>query len=119
MRTEPAVLPLTPRVLRLAQQALGSDDDDALLRLLFRHHVPRPSPDPAGDGLTIKQRKRRQSAPLHRADAASYRLSGFRLSAEALAILDAWLAWFFTGAVAEDGDLLAAHTTLRELFGDG
>ncbi|MCA9661065.1 MAG: hypothetical protein KC486_22180 [Myxococcales bacterium] len=77
------------------------------------------SPDPAGDGLTIKQRKRRQSAPLHRADAASYRLSGFRLSAEALAILDAWLAWFFTGAVAEDGDLLAAHTTLRELFGDG
>ncbi|MCB9654649.1 MAG: hypothetical protein H6729_11025 [Deltaproteobacteria bacterium] len=50
MRTEPAVLPLTPRVLRLAQQALGSDDDDALLRLLFRHHVPRPSPDPAGAG---------------------------------------------------------------------
>jgi hypothetical protein len=59
------------------------------------------------------------AAPLHRADAASYRLSGFRLSAEALSILDAWLAWFWTGTIAEDGDLLAAHTTLRELFGEG
>lgn len=59
------------------------------------------------------------ATPLHRADTASYRLTGFRLSAEALAVVDAWLAWFWTGTVAEDGDLMAAHTTLRELFGDG
>ncbi|MEZ4381183.1 MAG: hypothetical protein R3A79_07530 [Nannocystaceae bacterium] len=58
-----------------------------------------------------------QAGPLHRADTASYRLTGYRLSAAALELLDAWMAWFWTGTIAEDSDLLAAHTTLRELFG--
>ncbi|MCA9716631.1 MAG: hypothetical protein KC468_18310, partial [Myxococcales bacterium] len=52
---------------------------------------------------------------LHREHRELVRFTGFRLAQGALELLDDWLMWWFTGRVPEGGDLLAAHTMLREL----
>lgn len=57
-----------------------------------------------------------QSFPLHRQHTDLFRMTGFRLASDALAVLEDWQQWLLTGKLPADGDLYAAHTTLRELL---
>lgn len=45
-------------------------------------------------------------------DFRAFRKLGYRLSEEALAVVDDWLGWFLRGDLAEDGDLLYARELL-------
>lgn len=49
------------------------------------------------------------------ADPAAYRLEDFRLSREALELLDEWLVWLFTATLPEDGVLAGIRSGLAKL----
>jgi len=60
-----------------------------------------------------------QMFPIHRTNTKAYKFTGFRLSPEAMELIDDWLGWNQTGTLDRDGCVIEVHNELKETYYSG